>query len=332
LIEQSFALGTGAFVEFIEQGEIKIDYIRADMIYPLSWDNKTITECAFGSVKTVGNKSCIYLQVHVKQDGGYVIFNYLFDEKTKNPLPLPDELAPAVYINSVTPMFQIVTPNLTNHLCPDSPMGISVFANALDVLKGVDLVYDSYQNEFRLGKKRIVVPVGMAQLQSEQTGFTPVFDDNDTEFYAFTDKNVTDLKEINMDIRATEHSEGLQKNLNLLSDLCGLGSERYSHQLGSVKTATQVISEESALYQNLKKHELVLKSALYNLVRSILYLDGNLKEECEICVTFDDGIIHDTQTELAQNLKLVEAGLMQPYEFRMWWFNETEEQAKSMVL
>lgn len=174
-------------------------------------------------------------------------------------MPLPVGVAPEFDTGSITPMFQIITPNITNSLKPDSPMGISVFANAIDVLKGVDLVYDSYQNEFRLGKKRIVVPVGMAQLQNDQTGFMPVFDDNDTEFYAFTDKNITDLKEINMDIRAAEHTEGLRRNLNLLSDLCGLGRERYSHNDGTIKTATEVISEESALYQNLKKHEIILK-------------------------------------------------------------------------
>lgn len=205
-------------------------------------------------------------------------------------------------------MFQIVTPNIVNSVNLDNPMGISVFANAVDVLKGVDLVYDSYQNEFRLGKKRIVVPVGMAQLNSSDTGFAPVFDDNDTEFYAFTDKNITDLKEINMEIRAAEHTEGLKQNLNLLSDLCGLGSERYTYDRGGVKTATEVISEESALYQNLKKHEIILNRAICDLVRAVLFLDGKDTRGLAVKVDFDDSIIHDTSTEFEQNLKLVSAG------------------------
>ena len=57
LIEKAFALGTGAFVEYLNaDGQVIIDYIRADMIYPLSWDNGDITECAFGTVKMLNGK------------------------------------------------------------------------------------------------------------------------------------------------------------------------------------------------------------------------------------------------------------------------------------
>lgn len=58
LVEMAFALGTGAFVEYKDADEeVVIDYIRADMIYPLSWDNGDITECAFGTPRTVNGKT-----------------------------------------------------------------------------------------------------------------------------------------------------------------------------------------------------------------------------------------------------------------------------------
>ena len=332
LVELAFALGTGAFVEFIDKGQVKIDYIRGDMIYPLSWQGGTVTECAFGSTKVLGGKACLYLQLHVLEDGEYVIKNRLFDEKTKKPLPLPEGVVPEFKTGSIVPFFQLITPNIVSNGNLSSPMGSAVFANAIDVLKGIDLVYDSYQSEFRLGKKRIVVPVGMAQLESEKTGFTPVFDDNDTEFYAFADKNLTDLKEINMTIRANEHTEGLTQNLNLLSDLCGLGSSRYVQKDGVVKTATEVISQDSALYQNLKKHALILEKAICDLVRAVLCLDGANVENLAVSVAFDDGIIHDRNAEFDQNVRLVELGILAPFEFRMWWKNESESQAKAAVL
>lgn len=339
LVELTFALGTGAFVEFIENGRVSVDYIRADMIFPLTQVGAAVTECAFGSVKRVGKKECLYVQLHVLENGRYVILNRMFDKKTHAPLPLPQGVLARFETGSRVPLFQLITPNIVNNASPDSPMGISVFANAIDVLKGIDLVYDSYQNEFRLGKKRIVVPVGMAQLNHEESGFTPVFDDNDTEFYAFTDKNMTDLREINMKIRAQEHSEGLAKSITLLSELCGLGADRYKLDTGSanalsnsrVKTATEVVSEESALYQNLKKHALILDAAICALVRAVLFLDGKDIENLTVSVDFDDSIIHDTDTEFSRNVTLVEKGLMQPYEFRMWWFSETEEQAKKKL-
>lgn len=331
LIEISFALGTGAFVEFKEGGRIRIDYVPAYMIYPISWDNASVLECAFGSRKNIGGKDCLYIQLHLSEEGTYVIKNFIFDHKTKKELPLPEGLMPCVYTGSSVPFFQIITPNIINSINPESPLGVSVFANAIDVLKGIDLVYDSYQNEFRLGKKRIVVPMGMAQLECEKTGLMPVFDDNDTEFYAFSDKSLTELKEINMEIRASEHTEGLQQNLNLLSSLCGLGKERFSMKDGAVKTATEVISGESALYQNLRKHRILIEKGIVALVRAILVLLGEDFESFDISVDFGDGIISDTNTEFKHNLELVSMGIMKPYEFRMWWFNESREQANEKL-
>lgn len=65
LIEKAFALGTGAFVEYKDANDrVIIDYIRADMIYPLSWDNGDVTECAFGTSRMLDGKEVIYLQLH----------------------------------------------------------------------------------------------------------------------------------------------------------------------------------------------------------------------------------------------------------------------------
>lgn len=65
LVEQTFALGTGAFAEYKDaDGKVIVDFIRADMIYPLSWDNGDITECAFGSTRVLDGKEAVYLQIH----------------------------------------------------------------------------------------------------------------------------------------------------------------------------------------------------------------------------------------------------------------------------
>ena len=166
LIELCFASGTGAFVEYLSSGKIKIDYVRADMIFPLSWENGEITECAFASRKVIDGKECVYLNMHVKNGETYTVINKLFEVKgdTLAETVLPGGIAPQVDTGSKNPLFQIIMPNIVNNTYLDSPLGISIFAGAIDILKGIDLVYDSYQNEFRLGKKRILVPASMAQI------------------------------------------------------------------------------------------------------------------------------------------------------------------------
>lgn len=311
LVEIAFALGTGAIVEYLTGGEVQIDYIRANMIYPLSWENGKIIECAFGSTQTVNNKKCVYLQLHRLDKGKYTIENHLFDDETGEELNLePLNLAPLVYTGSETPLFQIIAPNIVNNVDLDCPMGISVYANAIPVLQSLDMVYDSYCNEFSLGRKRVMIPMSMARVEMGKDGVRqPVFDSRDTVFYVIPENKQEDGKpiEINMAIRAQEHELGLQTQLNLLSKKCGMGNDRYSFEKGAAKTATEVVSEKSDLFQNLKKHELTLSTALADMVKAIAFLAS--APEPEVTIMFDDNIINDDNTKIDNNIKLNQAGL-----------------------
>ena len=83
-------------------------------------------------------------------------------------LELPEGLLELVPTNSEEPLFQILVPNMVNNIDLDSPMGISVFANAVDEIKGCDLVFDSYMNEFVLGRKRVLVPISLAKMELDK--------------------------------------------------------------------------------------------------------------------------------------------------------------------
>lgn len=335
LLEQAFALGTGAFVERKEGDQIKIDYIRAGMIYPLAWDNLRITQCAFASERTTQRENQVYLNIHRLERGFYVIENHLFrrNGSALTEIDLPDGVEAEVRTGSATPRFQIIKPNIVNNRAPDCPLGISIYANALDQLEGADLVYDSYLNEFRLGKKRITVPLTMAQMVLEEDGSTqPVFDDNDTEFFAipFAEKGENKIQEHNMELRYQAHEAGVQTSLNMISFKCGMGKDRYNFQDGQVKTATEVVSEKSDLFQNLKKHELLLEDTLIGLTHAVAELLG-LAGDMEVTINFDDSIIEDTGAEKAQFLQEVRDGIRQKWEYRVRFLGENEAKAKAMV-
>lgn len=333
LIEHAFALGTAAFVEHKTSEGTVIDYVKADMIYPLAFSNGVITECAFASRMHIYGEMHTYLNVHVLEDGMYVVRNYLFNDKTGKRAPLPKGVAEEYHTGASIPLFQIMMPNIANNISMDSPMGISVFANAIDILEGIDLVYDSYQNEYRLGKKRIVVPLSMAKIEMEQQGdILPVFDDNDTEFYAFSgaDPDNYRIQEINMELRAEAHEKGLQRNIDLLTDSCGFGSGRYNYTSGNVKTATQIISEQSDMYRNLKKHELVTERVIRELVRAVLYLEG-LNPDAEIAVNFDDSIIEDAETVAERALLEKQNNIIDSAEYLCRVYKLTREMAEEKV-
>lgn len=318
LVEKTFALGTGAFVEYLDADkQVIIDYIRADMIYPLSWDNGDITECAFGTQRTVSGKKAIYLQIHRfgnKENGEksnqYYIENVYVDVESGKEIEAPEDIEALVATRSVEPLFQIVTPNICNNIDLDSPLGISVYGNGVDEVKGCDLTYDSYMNEFVLGRKRVMVPLSHARRQMEADGTVqPAFDPNDTVYYLLPeDKNGNNqLTEVDMTIRAQEHELGIQKALDLLSLKVGMGAGRYKYDSGGVKTATEVISDKSDLYQNRQKHCIVIDPAVVNMVRAVSFLDTG--EAIEATVDFDDSIVEDSNAVIDKNIKLVGAGL-----------------------
>lgn len=335
LIELAFALGTAAFVEYLDSNEkVVIDFIRANMIFPLSWDNGYINECAFGSMRERNGKRQYYIQIHKQNEQGlYVIENHMVDAESGKEIDLEEDMLELIETGSSNPLFQVITPNIVNNIDLDSPLGISTYGNAIPQLKGCDIVYDSYINEFELGKKKIMVPISMARVQMSAGGVSkPVFDKNDSIFYAFPDdsrEGGNKIESFDPNIRASEHDLGINKALDMLSFKCGMGTGRYKFENGTVKTATEVISDKSDLFQSLKKHEIVLESALKGLVTAVAFLNGT--ELKEINIEFDDSIIEDKVSERQQDRQDVAMGVMPLWEYRVKWYGETEEEAKAMI-
>ena len=354
--ELKSALGTVAYVprvigqEISESGDIVpgnasgivLDYVTIENIYPLSWQNGYISECAFSSEVTRGGKDYLYLQIHRRGDNGnYVIENRIYrydneqlaDEQLVNVEGF-ENIPPVVHTGSDKRHFVIDRPNIANNVNYLLPTGIAIYANAIDVLQGVDIAYDSYVNEFKLGKKRIMVKPSAAQYLDG----TPAFDPDDVVFYVMPEdtEDGAVVTPIDMTLRTAEHNTGIQDQLNILSSKCGFGETYYRFDGGSVATATQVISENSTMFRTIKKMEIVLEQALVELCRILLRL-GNaamnvgLDENVEISIDFDDSIIEDKQTDFSRDMQLLQAGIMNDWEFRMRWFNEDEETAKAAL-
>lgn len=319
LSELTMALGTGAVVEFLDSdGSPVIDYIRADMIYPLSWDNDKVLECAFASQKVIstGDKpeTVYYVQLHKKEPNGWRIRNVMLN-KSGYDLPLPDGMQEESPVSPV-PLFQIVRPNTINTADFDSPLGASVFADAMEQLADCDIVWDSYINEFILGKKRLMVPMSLAKLMmhKDEAGnerLDPLFDPNDALFYVYEADADSAQKpiELDMNLRTESHDQGLQRCIDTLSKKCGLGVGRYRFDQDGVKTATEVISAKSDLYQSLKRHEKTFGDAIVGMVKALAFLSG-ISPEIDVSVQFDDSIIEDTNATLDRCIKRVNNGLM----------------------
>lgn len=359
--ERKSATGTVAYVPHLNNmeidgegavvaGKVVIDYYSGEEIFPISWDNGRIIECAFVTVKTICAKKYVQIQHHRKVGEQYLIENTILEcmsgsqegkeltPKEWKIIPEFQEVLPEISTGSDKPQFVIDKLNIVNNVAEDenNPMGIAIYANAIDILQKLDIEFDSYCNEFDLGRKRIFVAPDMLDYKDG----TPAFDPEDTTFYRlpedyFDDKKSEAIHEINMELRTEEHSRAINDSLNYLSLKCGFGTKKYRFEGGEVKTATEVISENSDMYRTVKKHELILDSVIKELIMIIIRLGNiageNLDESAGIKIDFDDSIIEDTEAERNRDKADVAIGAMPLWEYRAKWYGETKEQAQAVV-
>ena len=356
--ERKAACGTVAYVPYLtnteldDQGriisaDVKLDYVVARNIFPTAWENSRITECIFVSPKTYKRKKYANFQHHklaplVGENGEDLGYQYVIENTVVecssgagreltpeewNKIPHFEGLAARVETGSNLPQFVIDKLNIANNVDEDdtNPMGVALLAK-------IDLEYDSYANEFTLGRKRVFVA---PEMLTDANG-SQVFDPDDSVFYTLPEdyfKNTKEaMREVNMELRIEEHETAINNDLNLLSFKCGFGTQYYRFERGSVATATQVISENSDMYRTIRKHEIILRDALTDLIRTIIRLGvtanvSGLVENTDIVIDFDDSIVEDKQTERAEDRKDVAMGAMGLPEYRAKWYGETEEVA-----
>lgn len=373
-VEQSFALGYGCMVQGVKDlvindtGEITSkaeayiinDFVPAVYCRPLTFVNREVEDIAF----LFENTKNINIIMHIKDTRRTILVdkteianpnynNYDVVNVKMNKMAVDnDKIVQEAFVfrtNSPIKLFQIIQPNIANNVDLDSPLAVSVYANAIPVLKAIDNAYDSLNNEIELGRKRIVADEDQFTQVDEKGNRIRTFDTKDGLFYAIPrgDSKIGDssnqfMQDISGQLRVDQIVNALNQQLNTLSSKVGLGENyyRYSDAQKGVTTATQVISENSTLYKTMRKHEILLEDALQDMVLALIYLNNTFTSNPtitpvakeEIKVVFDDSIIEDTEAQKTSDRQDVNNGVMSKVEYRMKYYGEDEETAIKNIL
>lgn len=354
LFELMFALGTCSFVGSIEDEAtskeipIAIDYIHGDMMFPLKWDNGKIIECAFATVGGENDKISYTVILYTKnEEGNYVIKKVGLDADGGEVITQGDiDDAEAIETGSNIPQFSVCRTNIVNNYDKTSPLGMSVFGNAINILKSIDETFDGIHNEFKQGKKRIFIKSGLQSVRIEDDAnelskrIYDQIDENDVQFYQVDwtgeHQDKPPIYESNMTLRVNEYQQGMEMLLNMFSKKVGLGENYYTFEKGAVQTtATAVISAKSDLFRNIRKQELAVENALIGLCRTILDLGNrlgyNFDVNQQITVNFDDSIIEDTEKTQQEAMAEYNAGLIDQVEYIAITRKMTREQAVKFI-
>lgn len=329
-LEYMFALGGKVIKTYVTaKGKMKLSYVSAESFVPIADDGRTITEGVFINETHKGDHKYTHLEWHVWDDDGlYHVKNELYRaDKGKDELgvkvsldslPQYAALEEDVYIAGLTrPMFVYFRPNIANNFEMDSKMGISLFANAVGTLRQLDTAFDSFHREFRLGKKRIMVPDTAIKVVIDADGNQRRYFDADDEVYQamkFGDDGEDVIKDMTLEIRVEEHIDAINALLETLAMQTGFSPGTFTFDSQGLKTATEVISENSKTYKTRASHITLIEEGLKDLIETIaevaaLYKLFSSPEKFNMKVNFDDSIAEDRTTNATYWITLVGAGL-----------------------
>ena len=352
LIEKSGAIGTEAAVVSaydiiknedgmtldVSNAKTRVNLVDIDWIFPLSWDNTGIKECAFGSVQYINGQKYVVLSVHkLNEKNNYVIYNHLFSETNGNLTEVLGQEGTENEFDTQSNIkwFSTFKPLLTNNLFSDSPFGIPHYANAIDVMKTVDIDFDSFKNEVKDGRRRTFVRAELLNYDNGEQKLT--FDPEDTDIYVLPKgANKDDLIQSDTDnLRVNEQIEALNTSLNILGNKVGFGENHYHFDGTNLSTATAVISSNSKMARRMKKLQIGYESSIYDLVTAICYVSTtfgkyNLDTD-DMVIQFADSVIEDVESESVRALREYNAGLISAVEYRQRIFGESKEIAEKAI-
>lgn len=374
LVEKAMAMGGGALKEWVEipkdekgndagKGRIRISYHMAQQFVPTAWDNAKVKEGLFISREAKDGYYYSLVEWHRWDGETYTVTNEVYRAPIKEtaepqnilgwwyPLNLIYPLlSPSTEIKDVhNTFFQYIRPFGANYADDNSPLGMSIYAPALNTLHGLDVMFDSLQREFVLGKKRIIVPVRATKTAPNPNGGTPVrfFDASDEVYQAMNADDAGDLKihDNSVDLRVSEHLDGINGNLSILCAQVGFDPGTLSFDANrGMKTATEVISENSKTFGTVKANENGLRESLENMVHAIIELaihygiefDGRTVESLaaggySVAVKFDDSIVQDKAADINQGVMLVNTSLMSKKKFMIDTLGYTPEEADAEI-
>jgi len=165
-LEYGCAKGGLVFKPYVSKGNIAVDYIQADSFFPLCFNNSgEITAAVFVEKIVKGEKHYARLERHELKEDAYTITNKAYMSingvtlGTSVPLSTVEEWAELaeemVFKNVKKPLFGYFKPAVANVIEPSSPLGVSVYSKATELIGEANEQFERFLWEFKSGERAL---------------------------------------------------------------------------------------------------------------------------------------------------------------------------------
>lgn len=351
-LEAGYAIGGLALRPYVDtnSGKIKISFCRADTFFPLQSNTNDISEAAIATVtqQAEGQKTIYYtlLEFHEWVDGKYRIRNELYrSEEQKqvgvriplNSLEKYKNLQEETILDGFSrPLFVYIKLAGKNNINLDSPLSLGVIDNAKRQLADINEKYDEFVWEIEEARRKILASDHFFRVKYDSNGKPVKRFDSKTSVFQRLKSDELFIDEFAPSLRSTEFIASINFILRIIELQTGFSSGTFSFDGQSVKTATEIISENSETFSTRSDNVLIVEEALKELITTIFELAAAYKlfnpvKELGINIDFDDGVFQSQDAKADYYSKLVTAGLTSKLNAIQKLTGATEKEAKRIV-
>ena len=334
--------------------EIDFEFVQADSFYPLAFTPAgKITEAAF--IQTKQDKSVIYhrLEYHKWENNVVTVINKAYKSTSNSgdlslsnlgkeislqEVPEWKDFQPITVIKDVTkPMFAYFRMPDANIIDTKSPLGVSGFARAVNLIKNADFIYSTLLWEYEGGALAIDIDRDALKVDDANGNDYSRLSILQERLYRKIDLGSASdtYQPFAPSLRDSNYINGLNTVLMRIEDTCGISRGTLSDAADVARTATELKILKQRSYQT----NADIQAAIEEALRDVIYIMNVYADlysitppgEWDVSFEWDDSIIVDADEELEKRILLMQNGLASKVENRMWYFGETERQAREAL-
>lgn len=351
--EYACAKGGLIFKPYFNGKNIEIDLIHQDNFLPISYNAiGEITAAVFLEYKIIGDKKYTRLEYHDFKEGNYTIKNiaYVKSNLVKDnslgkrtilaSVPEWSQLQEEITINNITrPLFSYFKIPQANAIDVNSPLGVSCYAKASDLIKEADKQYSRILWEYEATEIAINASESLFIRKEDGTYELPKGKERLYRIFPWEDREgKRNLDTFSPGIRDSNLFNGLNNILRKVEFNCGLAYGTLSDINDVSKTATEIKTSRQRSYSTVKDIQKSLEKALKDLIVNMNDLATLYKLNVspididkDVSFDWDDSLVLDKDSELESMRNDVAAGILRPEIYLAKKYGVSEDEALKMM-
>lgn len=341
-LDFGLALGGMLFKPYWD-GSPRVDIVPQNQFLPINFTDDTCDAVACPETLTIGKTSYTRIEIHEysRKNQTHKITNRCF--KSNNPAFLGREcslsevpewcgmMTEKTFRNVRKPLFSMFRTPDSNGIDANSPLGISVFSDAVGFIHDADVHWERILWELESSERAIDASEDLFRFKDGK----PVLPKGRERMYHTYGKTGSSDNSIfntfSPEIRDISYFNAFNQIMRRIENACGLSYGFLSEVDDTDKTAEEVRSSKQRSHSHVcdiqESLRISLEETLYGMNFLRDYYENRHSDDVKITCTFGDGVLEDTDKEFQRRFQMVTAGILSKKAFLAWYFGCDEGEA-----